>query len=344
MARDARRYVELATETTQGTVNVATAEVASQQLVDEQLERFLRLTLDYTDMLKTIPAQNRIKMTTPTRQINRMAMPTHSAAMGLGDAEHMDEDEYTVPTYSKRELTPEPIEAHIAPTREQLLDNIERGTHEQTLDEELAKVFANDMEYAAIRADTSAAHDADLPTGLDNTIDGFRVKFADGNIYDANGGYVSIDLFENMILELPTPFQKESELSRFRFYCSTQVYRQWKRLLMDRETVLGDMMLTDGNIPAYSGVPLTPVSWFPNDEDGVTGTTQSATTGAFTYLFLCRPEELFIGYNPEWRRHAAWDYRDAKVLHIHLWARFDVQVSVPIWTVLGYNARPTISS
>lgn len=322
-------------------VSVATTATNAQLLSTEQAKAFIDLALPYTSILGDIPAQNVKMLTKPALDISRFAMPTHSMVMGLADTAHVDETDYAVPVYSKRTLTPQTAEMHMAPTWQELQDNIEEEGLIDTIERNMAQAWANDLEYAALVSNTNGAAGSGIPTGLDTTIDGWRIKFVDGNVVDANGAVVSTATFENMILQLAAPVMDNPE--GFKFYVSSKVYRLWKSILQARATGLGDMQLIDGNIPAYSGIPLKPVPWLPNAEDGVAGTSVSDTESSYTYILLARPQELFIGFHPEMRRWASWDYRDGKQLHIHLLAMFDVQISLPERTVLTYNVTPSIA-
>lgn len=324
-------------------ISTATTTVAAQVLSTAQAKSFIRLTMDKAQMLKDIPPANVLLLDAPAQDISRISWSTYNSQMGLGETEEMAETEWAVPTYGKRTITPKAIELHVTPTQRMLWDNIEREGHLNTINEEIAQLFANDIEFAAIRGDTSESAGwtgATAALALDSTIDGFRVKFEDGNIVDAAGAHIDADVFQDMIEALDA--ERQIDMTGFKYYVSPQVWQAWVRYLQTRSTDLGDMALIQGGVPAYRGIPLVPVSQIPNAEDG-TGAGSVSAADSYSYIFLCRPEQLFIGFNPRLKRHMAWRNSDGKVLNIHLYAAFDVQIDRPEWTALATNVTPHIA-
>jgi len=323
-------------------ISTATTTATAQLLNTKQSEAFVRLLLSKQALLSRIPPSNVLFLDRPDADINRISWGAYNSRMGLGELAEMPETDYAVPTFDARPIDPEPIELHTAVSLRMLLDNIEREGFLATLNDEIALAFGNDIEYAAIQGDTSEGAVVGVPTGLNNTIDGFRVKLADGNVVDHAGGFVTADLLQDMVEALdPEVLMTVNE--GHVFFVPVLVREAWVRVLQSRATDLGDMSLIAEGVPAYRGIPLVGCPHMPITEDGVAGTSMSGTLASFSYIFLCNPNELFVGFNPQIRRHQAVRNTDGKVVNIHLYSAFDVQVRRPEWTSLAYNVRPSIS-
>lgn len=135
-----------------------------------------------------------------------------------------------------------------------LEDNIERDAMADTIMTLLAERVALDLEELLINGDTASGDDYLA------TLDGV-LKMATGNVVDADGDPVSINVFNEIKKSLPTRFRRN--LSSLRYLTSMDVESDYRVQVASRGTSLGDATLL-GNAPLpVLGTPLQGVALMP---------------------------------------------------------------------------------
>lgn len=146
-------------------------------------------------------------------------------------------------------------------TYEMLEDVIEGGSIENTDFEALvldimAEQIALDLEEKLVLGDTSSG---DEYLALQNGL----LKLATSNIVNHNNAPISHLLFAQMLKSLPERFR--SRLGQMRFFVNSNVEIDYRAQLAQRQTALGDGMLTGTTPVSIMGVPMTRSGFFPTD-------------------------------------------------------------------------------
>lgn len=145
--------------------------------------------------------------------------------------------------------------------------NIEGAAAEQTLMAMLQKNMANDMEYAAIQADSSITV-GDSQSAANNLLggnDGWLKLICscipECNVVDAAGASPSRDLYYEAIRRIPIRFRGIQP--SYRFLAGHNTVDHWHYFWSGRETAQGDAALARGDAPGPWGVPFLPVPLWP---------------------------------------------------------------------------------
>jgi len=146
-------------------------------------------------------------------------------------------------------------------TYELLEDVIEGGQIDNTDFQDLvlnimADQIALDLEAKVVLGDTASGDELlSLQNGL--------IKFATSNVVNQNGEPINHILFAEMIKSLPQRYR--SRLSRYKFFVNSNVEIDFRAQIAQRQTDLGDAMIT-GRVPVtVLGVPMIKVGSMPTD-------------------------------------------------------------------------------
>jgi len=233
----------------------------------EQSNKFFRKMMDSAVILKdarTIP------MSRPKMEINKIGFTSRvlrAAAQGAiasndGDATGRAlarADRYT-PITERITLETKEVIAEIDLPDEVIEDSIEGGsldtaTFQQTILDMMAERISLDLEELVVLGDTTSG---DTYLALQNGV----LKATTSNIVNNDGDPLSAQLFGNMIKALPTKYHKL--LNRYRFYTSMPKEIDYRLTIAQRQTQLGDAVLT-GQIPVTAlGVQLSSTSYMPS--------------------------------------------------------------------------------
>lgn len=219
-------------------------------LTPEQGNRFVEELIDQPTILRSART---ITMDRPQMEINaigfgsRVLRPAvENTALSAGDR--------SKPTTRQVTLNTKEFIAEVRLPYAILEDNIERGTLEQTLLGMLAKRVSLDIEELVLRGDTSSG-DAYLAT-----LNGF-VKRITTNAVDAATTYISPLTFNNALLALPDKYKRN--LDSLAFYVPSAVEQNYRLQVANRQTNLGDAMLTGRQPVGIMGVKMLPASLMP---------------------------------------------------------------------------------
>lgn len=281
----------------------------------EQSSAFIRKLL----VQPTLLAQTRrVVMNSPKRKINKISFAERILRAGVqGGAKIVLDDTVNKtrakPTTEQIELNSQEVIAEIRLPYEVIEDNIEGGNIgngmggsgqpsggiTDTIMTLIAERAALDLEELAILGNTGSA---DPFLKLTN---GFLAR-ATTYVVDAAGDPVSRALFKNGMKTLPSQYRRLR--SQMRHFVSTENEIEYRELLANRETALGDAYLQSTNPVFGAGAPVEGVGLMP------------AASG-----FLTHPMNLIFGIQRQIHIESEKDI-SAREYKIVLTARVDFQV------------------
>jgi len=235
----------------------------------EQSNKFFRKMLDTAVILKdarTVP------MSRPKMEINKIGFSTRVLRAGVQGTISSPENGETgtralaradryVPVTERITLETSEVIAEIDLPDEVIEDSIEGGnldtaTFQQTILDMMAERVSLDLEELVVLGDTTTVGDDYL--ALQDGV----LKASVSNIVNNAGDPLSAQLFGNMIKALPTKYYKL--LNRYRFYTSMPKEIDYRLTIAQRQTSLGDAVLT-GQVPVTAlGVQLSSTSYMPS--------------------------------------------------------------------------------
>jgi HK97 family phage major capsid protein len=234
----------------------------------ETSNRFVRNVMDETTVLQDA---RRITMRSPKMDINRIGFDSRvlrpadqgtisTPERGETGTRALVRADRAKPTTSKITLETKEVIAEVNLPYEVIEDSIEGGDldqaqFQQTVLDLLTERVALDLEELILLGDTSSG---DSYLALENGI----IKQAVSNIVNAGGDPMSPDLFASMIKALPTKYQRR--LNQMRIYLAKTKEIDYRMAVAQRQTQLGDSILT-GNAPVSAlGIPLSPAAYMPS--------------------------------------------------------------------------------
>jgi HK97 family phage major capsid protein len=269
-------------------------------LQPQQVDEFIRLAIKEPVLLQMMtvtpmrgPKEERDKM----RFANRVLKPgTEGAALPSGS--------WAKPDLSLFTLDAQLFKAEVRITNEALEDQIERGSFEQTLMQELSKAIGRDMEFVVIQGDTASADP--LLAKLDGLL-----KQATANQVDAASATLDKAVLRDMLKALPDEFARDA--SRMRYLTNRQARVDYRDSVADRATGLGDLYLTTMDRTQYSDIPVVAVPEFP-------------VSGGNTNVLLADPANYWLGIHRDVRIQTDQDI-SAGVVIIVASVRFDTKIA-----------------
>ena len=248
------------------------------------------------------------------------------------------------PSFGGQTLTTVSVEAKVELDKVLLpSQNIEQDNIEATIVNQLAKAYGNDLERAAILADSDGSdpYSGALGAGMLTAFDGWYEKIrTSGTVYDHQGGKVNAKLFYEMWENLPTKYQTNPE--QYRFFVAPKVGSAWTRYLASvghSGTEEGWVTNTERGQVAYAaGIELVRVPKIPVNKAGILSQS-SVTQGQYSFVILAQPENLVVAFDPEieWEIGVESDIR-RKVIWVK--AGFVAGILNPEACVVAVNVLP----
>lgn len=245
-----------------------------EQMVESVVKRITTTTLGATalhpekaaqlirEIEKSTPilgSSRRLNMQSDKRDIDRVGI--RSRMMGAPPAEGEPAPETVTPTFSQNQLSVVRAVGVIELTDEALEDNIERENFEDTLIALIGERAGIDLEELYVQGDTISG---DPYLAL---IDGW-VKLA-GNAVTGVAAPATAseflntdveDMFETMLVSIITnQVQFMRVRNRMAFWVTWKMENDYRELLRERGTSLGDEAQTEARPLAYKGIPIIPV-------------------------------------------------------------------------------------
>lgn len=259
-----------------------TALASGGQLLGDQAQKFLDLTVDVSKMLKMVRTMSK---TIPHGEIDtiNVGSPVTEKA-----TENADTGNIYDPSFGKIEYTCVKVRSAFNLTTEAYQDNIERKGLRQRTMTSFAKRISTDLEYLAIQGNTTLYTGSDVISRLLKTDNGWHQQTSTGcNYVDAAGAGISLALFNAMIKAMPARFKMSR--AGLIFFVSPSAYQDYWDSLAGRLTGLGDYKI-DGTpnqaIRAY-GIPVVEIPLIP---ENLTISSPYSIDG--TFIWLTFPENF----------------------------------------------------
>lgn len=220
--------------------SITTGALGDAVLSPEKRDRFVQSLERRAPMLA---ATRRIVMTSFETDIDRI---TIGQVLEPPQAEGEEFEGETTPDTLTNRLHAVKARGRVKLSDEALADNIERENFEDTLVDVIAARAGVDLERLFVQGDTSSG-DSFL-----QLLDGWRVK-AGGEVDDEDFDATDVeDLFETMLLAVDDRFLEDRD--GLRFWVPFHIENDYRNVLRDRGTDLGDMATTQFGSLAYKGV------------------------------------------------------------------------------------------
>lgn len=232
------------------------------ELAPENQTKFFRQVIDAPTIFREV---RNVNMKASTMKVSKIGFGSRVLAVapntGSGGAQddgsntrHLAAALRAAPNFSMVDLNTKEYIAEIHLHDDLLEDNIEQADMKDTIMALLAERVALDLEELLLAGDT-----ASLDPYLASQ-DGL-MKLLTSNVVDAAAAPVSSTVFNTMKKAMPTRYRRN--LNTMRFYTAMDQESDYRLLVSQRGTVLGDAVLT-GNTPLpVLGVPMKGVALMP---------------------------------------------------------------------------------
>lgn len=225
------------------------------KLYPEQQAQFTVLIRKYSTLL---PEVRFVEMDNPTEDIDKLHVGepiTESAE------ENADTGNLSKAKFNKVTMTTKKLRSAWNITTETLQGNIERADFEGRIFDSMAQRISTDMEMLAIQGDTTISG-TDAVSRLLKRYDGWDKLSEGSHILDAGGVSIEKGIWAAARDALPKQFRNDPGL---RWIVSDSLMTDWRDLLGDRATILGDSAL-GGSSVAPLGIPVIEVPLIPDDK------------------------------------------------------------------------------
>jgi len=267
-----------------------------------QAQKFMRLLIKEGVILKVATV---VPMASPKQQISKIKFGSRILRPGV-EATALTSANRVKPDLSQVELDAKLFKAEVRLSDEVLEDSIERGELRQTIMEMMAEAISRDMEEVIVKGDTAST---DTFLAVLNGV----LKQSTSNVVDGASKKISKDLLKDLLKAMPSEHLRDKKAMRF--FTSVDADLDYRGVLAERATAVGDKFL-EGDTPVlYSGVPLSPVPLFPEN----LGTSNDETN-----ILLCNPRNIHVGIWRQIRIESAREISEG-VLKIVATLRFDVK-------------------
>lgn len=227
--------------------------------------RFIRKLIDTPRLIKDVRT---VPMSRPSMEIHKIGFgervlraarnssTQRSGPYPIGQRA-LTESERAKPTTSKIALNTSEVMAEIDIPYEVFEDNIEGDNLRDTILALLANRVSLDMEELLIRGDTDSA---DPYLALQNG----ALVMAEDNVVNQAGAPMDVALFKNMAKAVPTQYL--DFLDQFRIYLNPLRDIDYRATVAQRQTALGDAIISGKVAPTIMGVPLARAAKMPLDQ------------------------------------------------------------------------------
>lgn len=245
---------------------VAKADLALSDLISnggylnpDQANRFYRKIIDKPTMINDVRT---IRMLRPKMEINKIGFGSRilrAANQGAVGSRALSSSDRAAVQTTKITLTTSEVIAQVNLPYETIEDNIEGGQidanqFQETVLELMADRVASDLEEILITGDTTSG---DPYLALMNG----TIKQSVSNIVNQNNAAIDPVLFSNMIKALPTRYHRL--LPQFRFYVGTTKEIDYRMQIAQRQTNMGDAVMTGTAPVAVLGVVMKGAAYMP---------------------------------------------------------------------------------
>lgn len=304
MASDNRRLLAKA--------DYALSELTTDGALNEQhADKFIEDTIHSARFLGDCTAY---KMTGSTEVIPVISLADqfmHAAT----PATELQVNQRSKPVITSVKLTPFLFKGTMRLDNETLEDNIEGKALQDRILRMLPKRIGRDIENFILRSDTDNVANPDF-----SQFDGV-LKSANAHDVDFDGERFNVTDMSLMIDAVPLDY-KELVPEIYRFYTSHNAVENYRNVVSQRETQLGDAALTGKEAIRFKGIPVIAAAGIP--------TTLGGTSNR-TVALLCNPKDVYVGF---WRNITFETQYDALKGAVYLIATVRVDAKIPIRTAI----------
>ncbi len=230
----------------------------------EQSKQFITFIRDYSIFLQSIDF---ITMQSTRRTLEYGDVSRRNMRKAKENKNNPETGNFTT---EQRELNAVGVIMPYDITFQFMKENIEKGNVNTTLAKLFAQQFANDTVDLGFNGDESSEDD------FININNGWiTIAEQDKNTHKVNSASFDTKraLFKGLLGEVPSKYfqmyQREDK-SLIKILVSTNVNREYKEELTERNTALGDSLLINGKNVAYDGFEIIPVGFLTDDIQMVT--------------------------------------------------------------------------
>lgn len=250
------------------------------ELNPEQSDKFIVYLQDLSVMAKDA---RQIPMKARKRDINKIGI---GARASVPATEGQDPGVRKKPTFSKVTLDTVEIMTPFEITYDVFEDNIEGENLEDSIIKLFATQIAMDHEELYIMGDVD--HPVDTYLKLTN---GWRkMAKTNGHLFNHGGNGISTDVLGKLLDMMPEKYLRD--YTDFRYYVSPKFEHNYKKLLGQRPTPVGDKFLLEDVPATYAGIPLVRVPMIPSNLEETIDTT---TFTDLTFAILTLRKNLVTG-------------------------------------------------
>lgn len=246
-------------------------------LAPEQAKQFMSIAIEESTLLSMVTVK---PMVSSTYEISKLGFTsrvlrkqTEGAGLPVGDR--------SKPELGKVTLAAKGLIGEVRIPYSVVEDNIQNGSFNSYVIQELGKAVSRDLEELVIEGDTASA-DPFL-----STFDGI-LKQATTRVYNAAGARLSKSVLKIVMQTMPSQFMKNK--NGMAFITSKNAALDYEDSLASRATPVGDKALVDQAISSYVGMPVISIPKFP--EDLGVGTNM-------TNLLFLDPKNIHVGMHRE---------------------------------------------
>ena len=238
-----------------------------------QAKEFMRLLIKEGQLLKIATV---VPMKAPKMEFPKIAFGSRILRAGVSGAA-LDAGDRVKPDLSHIALDSKLFKAEINIPDEVLEDNIESARLKDTIMEIGAGAISRDIDEVALEGDT---HSVDTFLAQ---LDGVLHQ-ATSHVVDAGGATLSTTVLGDTIREMPSEYMRDK--TRMRFLTGVTAEQDYRDVLAERATLVGDDNTVKGAPVVYQGIPIVPLPMMPED----LGIGANRTSG-----LLLDPKNIYIG-------------------------------------------------
>jgi len=206
------------------------------------------------------------------------------------------------------------------PITDEVEEDISDTDFDAALAEQMAAAVGRDFEDLFLNGDTNSSDPflAQLDGWMINAVNNAHVYNAvsDGQDYQT--------IFKRMLNNLPDKYKRD--FPNWRFYVPVRLHENYRDILAQRGTPLGDFMLEGDREIKYAGIPIRPVQLDPI----TSGTPDTAQ------ILLTHRLNLYAGWQRQIRMETFRDPREGNTSHL-VTARVDAQIGLTDAVVVATN-------
>jgi hypothetical protein len=227
-----------------------------------------------------------------------------------GERTALSEEDRSKPDLGKTTFQTKTFKAEFSLSYEQLEENIEGGTFQQTVQQMGAQAIARDMSVIILRGDTSITA-TDKRTRALKQLDGV-LKQLTLNTYNAGGVRLAKPVMEVLYRKLPTQWRERDGLACL---TSTIAASDFANAQANRQTPAGDDMLSKLADAKHGRIPIVGIGTMPED----------LGSGNKTNAILGVPKDIIVAVSKEVTVEIDKDIRSSEVFFVYR-VKFDVKV------------------